>query len=627
MGWVHTLNTRVADSKVGRYFELSARNSTFSTEIRAGIVCFLTTCYILAVNSGILSDTGGTCTDADCTGPKKGQPGCRFDDVGFQACVQEVRRSLISATAATSLMACFLMGAVANLPLAVAPGMGINAYFTYSVVGYLGTGKITYQQALAAVFVEGWIFILISLTGVRGRLVSLVPKSIMLATAGGIGLFLAFIGLQNSEGIGLVTYNSATLVTLGGCPRANRVYQYTIANTTAAAICKPDPDTGLLEASLGPPSSTYQCQGKRMHLATMWLGISGLAIMVLLMARKVKGAIMVGILFTTFLSWIPGHQATYLGEESQVPGGADRKAFFSQVVSVPDARKTTLAWSFDAFGNPDLWVALITFLYLDFLDATGTLFSMATMLGHRIPGFVDDKTKAFPRQLFAFCVDGVAIIIGSLLGCAPLTVYIESASGIREGGRTGITALVVAFGFFISLFFTPLIASIPPYATGPALILVGAMMMENLVDIDWADVRNAVPAFITVVTMPLCYSIAYGVIAGVCSYMFLYMCNFAIDLIEVALGRRELRTVLYENCPDAFQDKMKRPAPFKSPSAVLQYHENPEHAAHHAAIAARDGGLPPAKSVDCDAATGADLPTHAPAAGKEAPSFSTKPSI
>jgi xanthine/uracil/vitamin C permease (AzgA family) len=139
------------------------------------------------------------------------------------------------------------------------------------------------------------------------------------------------------------------------------------------------------------------------------------------------------------------------------------------------------------------------------------------------------------------------------LGCAPLTVYIESASGIREGGRTGITAIVVAIGFFISLFLTPLIASIPPFATGPALILVGAMMMENLIDIDWADVRQAVPAFITIVVMPLTYSIAYGVIAGVCSYLLLYAANFGLDMVDVARGKRSKEDVMYENCPDAFQ--------------------------------------------------------------------------
>jgi AGZA family xanthine/uracil permease-like MFS transporter len=150
-------------------------------------------------------------------------------------------------------------------------------------------------------------------------------------------------------------------------------------------------------------------------------------------------------------------------------------------------------------------------------------------------------------------VSACAVVIGSLLGCAPLTVYIESASGIREGGRTGITAIVVAIGFFISLFLTPLIASIPPFATGPALILVGAMMMENLIDVDWANVRQAVPAFITVVVMPLTYSIAYGVIAGICSYLFLYLGNFVMDLCEVAMNRKELHQVKYENCPEAFQ--------------------------------------------------------------------------
>lgn len=185
-------------------------------------------------------------------------------------------------------------------------------------------------------------------------------------------------------------------------------------------------------------------------------------------------------------------------------------------------------------------------------------------------GFINDKDNSFPRQLIAFCIDGIAIIIGSLLGCAPLTVMIESASGIREGGRTGVTALMVAFLFFVSLFFSPLIASIPPYATGPALILVGSMMLENLVDIDWADVRQAVPAFITVILMPLTYSIAYGVIGGICSYLFLYLALFGLDLLSVLLGKKKLHDVLHEHTPAVFQGVRKSAPPFRSTSAELQ---------------------------------------------------------
>ncbi|WIA33567.1 hypothetical protein OEZ86_006691 [Tetradesmus obliquus] len=590
MGWVHSMNEAVANSKAGRYFHLRERGSTFSTEIRAGIVCFLTICYILAVNSGILADTGGTCSDADCTGPRAGQPGCRFDDPGFKACQGQVRQSLITATAASSLVACFLMGALANLPLAVAPGMGINAYFTYSVVGFMSTGMITYQEALAAVFVEGWIFILISLTGVRGRIVSLVPRSIMLATAGGIGLFLAFIGLQSSEGLGLVQYNSATLVTLGGCPLQNRVYQYTIPDPSTAAVCPTSSQTGQVEAQLGPPSSTFSCQGKRLHSPTLWLGAAGLGFMAVLMAKRVKGALMLGIVATTAISWIPGHAASYLGAGSQVPGGEQRLEVFKHVVSLPNASKTSLAWSFSAFHRGELWVALVTFLYLDFLDATGTLFSMASLLNHRIPGFINERDNSFPRQLFAFCIDGIAIVIGSLLGCAPLTVVIESASGIREGGRTGITALVVSLCFFISLFLTPLIASVPPFATGPALILVGAMMMENLVDIDWADVQQAIPAFLTVALMPLTYSIAYGVIGGICSYIFLALCLLVLDLGSVLLRRKTLRQVLDHHTPGVFKGRNdeQQAKPFRSASAELQEHVNPEHAAHHTAVEGKD---------------------------------------
>lgn len=252
--------------------------------------------------------------------------------------------------------------------------------------------------------------------------------------------------------------------------------------------------------------------------------------MAVLMVKRIPGAIMVGILFTTFISWIPNTEASYLGASSQIPGGEQRMEFFKQGVTLPTLSQTWLAYDWSGFGSKDLWVALITFLYLDFLDATGTLFSMANFMGRTVPGFMDEKGM-FPRQTMAFCTDGLSIVFGSMVGVSPLTCYIESATGIKEGGRTGITAVVVAVGFFVALFLTPILASIPPYATGPALILVGALMMENARDINWHVIKHAVPAFITIALMPLTYSIAYGIVGGLGVNLAIWLMVYVWDVI------------------------------------------------------------------------------------------------
>jgi AGZA family xanthine/uracil permease-like MFS transporter len=549
---VASVNDAFETSVLGRYFCIAERKSCLTTEMRAGTVTFLTMAYILAVNAAILSDSGGNCSIADCS-LAPGVPFCQFGpisgggDPGYEACRSRSKKAMISATAAGSLISCFLMGAIANLPIALAPGMGINAYFTYTVVGFYGTGNLTYSEALAACFIEGWIFILLSVSGVRGKLIQLVPKAIMLSTAGGIGLFLAFIGMQGAEGLGLVTMEPATLVTLGGCPLEDRVYYVPIFD--ASSICLPDGSS----PGLGPRTANYQCKTQgRLRSGSLWLGVAGGIIMVLCMGRNIRGAIMIGILFVTFISWIPNHQASYLGGLSQFPGGDTRLDYFREVVGVPDVSAIAVAWNWSAFGQSDLWAALITFLYLDFLDATGTLFSMATFLNRSLPGFIHPKTKQFPRQVWAFCIDGVATFVGALLGIAPLTCYIESATGIKEGGRTGVTVIMTAFWFFVALFFTPIIAAIPPYATGPALIFVGAIMMENLVDIDWEDVNQAVPAFLTISIIPLTYSIAYGVIAGVMSYIALYSIQICIEILMMPITKKTWADIKLMATPDAF---------------------------------------------------------------------------
>lgn len=554
MGAIDKLNSWVENSAIGRFFQVKERSTTFTQELRGGLVTFLTVAYILAVNSNIVTSTGGMCVvDGTC---KTGVPPA-FQSDECQSCITNLRASLISATAAACVISHFLMGVIGNLPLAVCPAMGLNAYFTYTVVGFMGSGRVAYNAALSAVFIEGFIFMLITILGVRSKLVELIPRSIMLATSAGIGLFLAFIGMQASEGLGVATYNSATLVTLGGCAPEYRTPQYTIPGSAITSVGSPDslcyldPATGNVTANGGllVPSDSYSCSSAGvMRSATMWLGIAGGMLMTVLMAKNGKGAIMVGILFVTFISWIPtdGNKARYIAKpDGCQPDGlySDGTAcvytpemrrwdYFKKVVSAPDTSATAGKFDFSGFKDGDLWIALITFLYVDFLDATGTFYSMANFLSNYIPNFVDQKRKRFPRQTAAFMVDGASISIGACLGTPPLTVYIESASGIREGARTGIATLMVGFCFFIALFFSPLLATVPPYATGPALILVGALMVINIVKIRWDLVGEAVPAFLTMIVMPMTYSVAYGFIAGILGYVIINWSVFAINYVE-----------------------------------------------------------------------------------------------
>eukprot|EP00884_Botryococcus_braunii_P018450 jgi/Botrbrau1/5289/Bobra.0391s0010.1 len=248
------LNTWFEGTKLADRLGMAERHTTLTTEIRAGTVTFLTMAYILSVNANIIADSGGPCTEEDCVGPDRSFK-CRFHDAGYRACVDAVRINLLTATAASSLFGCFVMGVAANLPFALAPSMGINAYFTYTVVGYLGTGPVSYRTALGAVFMEGALFIFLSITGVRQSLVARMPRSLLYAMASGIGLFLAMVGLQGSQGIGLVTADTTTLVTLGGCQNEKRTHLYEISDHALAGVCQPDPLTGALP-NLGAPGRT-----------------------------------------------------------------------------------------------------------------------------------------------------------------------------------------------------------------------------------------------------------------------------------------------------------------------------------------------------------------------------------
>ncbi|CAH1434555.1 unnamed protein product [Lactuca virosa] len=542
------LNTFVGKSRIGKRFKLNERKTTFTTELRAGTATFLTMAYILAVNASILSDSGGPCSVSDCidlcsdssvavsncTGPNLRviQPDdtCKFSPVnpGYTECLGRVRKDLIVATVASSLIGCVIMGTFANLPLALAPGMGANAYFAYTVVGFHGSGNISYENALAAVFIEGMIFLLISAVGLRAKLAKLVPKPVRISSSAGIGLFLAFIGLQSNQGIGLIGYSSSTLLTIGACPISSRA-------SLAPVITFPNGTVTLLPG--GSVSGDIMCLHNRMESPTFWLGVVGFVIIGYCLVKNVKGAMIYGIVFVTAVSWFRNTQVTAFPD---TPAGDAAFDYFKKVVDVHKIESTAGALSFSSINKGYFWEALVTFLYVDILDTTGTLYSMA-----RFAGFADENGE-FEGQYFAFMSDATSIVVGSLLGTSPVTAFIESSTGIREGGRTGMTALTVAGYFMLAFFFTPLLASIPAWAVGPPLILVGVLMMRSVVEIDWNDMKQAIPAFMTLILMPLTYSIAYGLIGGIGTYLVLNLWDWGEGLLSkfgVLKGVRSDRSV------------------------------------------------------------------------------------
>ena len=511
-----------AKNKVKSYFKIEERGSTILTELRAGTVTFFTMGYILAVNAAILGDSGGTCDGAS-------------ED--YDQCQQDLKIDLIYATAISAGVSTLLMGLTANLPLALAPGMGLNAYFTYDVVGFRGSGKVSYQNALFATFIEGFIFLALSMTGFRFKLMNLIPKHVKYAMTAGIGLFLAHLGMQSAEGIGLVTSHTATKVTLGGCGLYNEVSEFV-------------PGFG---------SVTWCPVDEKMEGATTWMGIAGFALMSLLLIYKVRGSIFITILLVTVTSWIRNTDFTYFPETVL---GEVRYEYFKNVVDLHVMDKTpfVLFENINLASN-DIWVALVTFLYVDMLDTAGTLFSMAEYAG------MTDASGNFEGQTAAFCSDAVGTIFGSLLGTSSVTTYIESAAGIEEGGRTGLTAVVVALFFFLSLVFAPIFASIPPWATGPALIIIGSLMMKSVMKINWNNSRHAIPAFVTIIVMPLTYSIAYGILGGLMMALLIYLVDKVGDLClclksnkEEAIEMEKMDRVIEEVLEDKIELQIQDPS-------------------------------------------------------------------
>ncbi|MEW6420171.1 MAG: NCS2 family permease [Deinococcota bacterium] len=428
-----TQTRAVPTSILDRYFELSAHGSTLSREIRAGITTFLTMSYILFVNPQVLSNA--------ITIPN--------------AFVQ-----LLMTTAIAAAFGCLAMGLIARYPFAQAPGMGLNAFFAFTVVKGMG---IPWQTALGAVFVSGVLFVLLSVLGARQAIVQAIPNSLKFAITGGIGAFLAFLGLKNA---GIVVANPATLVGLG--------------SLTAAPV---------------------------------WLALLGLILTAVLMTRRVTGAILWGILATTLIAILTKAPVYAGGPEGALRPFPGFEGSFLGIFGTP-------VWPSGLVGQLDIAGALglgllsvvFTFFFVDFFDATGTL----TGLSQRA-GFLDENGN-MPRARRLFAMDGLAAMFGAWMGTSTTTAYVESASGIGEGGRTGITAITVGVLFLLSMFLWPLAAAIPGAATAPALILVGALMMEGVRHVDWDDVSEGLPAFLTIIAMPLTFSIANGVSLGVISY-------------------------------------------------------------------------------------------------------------
>ncbi|KAL2268534.1 hypothetical protein VTJ83DRAFT_3380 [Remersonia thermophila] len=403
-------------------------------------------------------------------------------------CYDELKLDLITATSAIAGLSSILFGLFTNLPVALGPGMGLNAYFTYQVVGIKGQGHVNYRLALTAVFLEGWIFMFLALTGMRHWLVKIIPRTIKIASGVGIGMFLTLIGVTYASGIGIVTGSMATPLTLAGCPAEDL-------------------------------NELGECTSGIMSNPKMWVGIVlGGLFTTVLMSFRVKGAIIIGIGLVSILRNTP---FTFF---PNTPDGNWRFNYFSKVVNFHPIQRTLMQqqWNLGDDGGK-FALALFTFLYVDIIDCTATLYSMARFCSRARR----DETE-FPRSTVAFCVDSLCISIGSLVGLSPVTPFIESSAGIAEGGRTGLTAVVTGSCFLVTLFFAPILASVPPWATGCTLILVGCMMIRQVTKINWSYIGDAIPSFVTLAFIPFSYSVAYGLLAGLFTYAVLNIAIWAI---------------------------------------------------------------------------------------------------
>ena len=424
-----------------KFFKIQEHGSTVERELTAGLTTFMTMAYILAVNPGILSASGM--------------------DAG----------AIFTATALASAFASFLMGFLANLPFVLSAGMGLNAYFAYTVVQGMG---YSWQMALTAVFVEGLIFIILSLTNVREAIFNAIPESLKIAVSVGIGLFITFIGLQNAH----IVVGSSTLVSL-----------FSFKGSLAAG--------------------TF-----RSEVVTVLLALAGIMITAFLMLHNVKGNILLGIVIT----WVLGIICQLTGIYIPNPEAGFYSVIPSGIVSMPASLAPTL-FKIDpsSIFSIDFVVVMLAFLFVDMFDTLGTLIGCAAKAE-----LLDEKGR-LPGIRGALLSDAVGTMVGALMGTSTITTFVESASGIAEGGRTGLTAIAAGFLFLVSLFFSPLFLTIPSFATAPALVMVGYLMMQSVGKIRWNSLLESIPAFICMASMGFMYSISEGICFGIISYTFLHV--------------------------------------------------------------------------------------------------------
>lgn len=421
-----------------KLFHLKENHTDVKTEVIAGITTFMTMAYILAVNPNILSAAGM--------------------DSG----------AVFTATALASLIATLLMALLSNYPFVLAPGMGLNAYFAYTVVLQMG---YSWQMALAAVFVEGIIFILLSLTNVREAIFNAIPMNLKHAVSVGIGLFIAFIGLQNAK----IVVDSATLVGV-----------YSFKNSVKNGL--------------------FNSEG-----ITVLLALIGILITGILVVKGVKGNILWGILITWGLGIIC--QLTGLYKVNPEIGMYSLLPDFTGGISVPSLAPTFMKMDFKGLLSLDFFVIMFAFLFVDMFDTLGTLIGVASKAD------MLDKNGRLPRIRGALLSDAVGTSVGAVLGTSTTTTFVESASGVAEGGRTGLTAVVAAILFGLSLFLSPIFLAIPSFATAPALVVVGFLMITSITKINFGDFTEAIPAYITIIAMPFMYSISEGIAMGVIAYV------------------------------------------------------------------------------------------------------------
>ena len=442
---------------LNKVFKLKENNTTIRTEVIAGITTFVTMAYILAVNPDILADGTGM-NDA----------------------------AILIATAISSFVGSLLMALLANYPFALAPGLGLNAYFAYVVVGTMG---VSWETALLAVFFEGIIFILLSVTNVREAIFNAIPKNLKLAVSAGLGLFITIIGLTNAK----VTVTGSTILKI-------RDFTVNVNSETVGAI----------------------------------LALIGVIITAILLVKNIKGGILLGILIT----WVLGIIAELAG--IYVP--APELEMYSVIPS------DFITFDFSSFGETfgkvftsanfseikilDFIVVIFAFLFVDLFDTLGTLIGVSTKAN-----MLDEDGK-LPKIKGALLADAIATSIGAVCGTSTTTTFVESAAGVTEGGRTGLTALTTGFLFLISVIFAPLFLTIPSFATAPALIIVGFYMIGNIVKIDFEDMTEGIPAFLCIIAMPFLYSISEGISFGVISYAI-------INLVTGSYKKKKISIIIY----------------------------------------------------------------------------------